>query len=119
MIHEAICKLCGCPDDSVYVICIKQCILCSRCQQNPVIRKMLIDCTIPMDTSHKSNWHLLTGTCPICSSTMSDPMLASIIKFKEIFNNITKSSNDLEHMVSIYKYKNINKFYICWILINI
>ena len=96
MAHKAACKLCCCLDDTVLVICTKQCILCSRCQLNPVIRKMLIECTIPMDTSIRANWHKLTGTCPICSSRMTDPMLSAIIKYREamnMHNNISTPSN--------------------------
>ena len=63
---------------------------------NPVIRKMLIECTIPMDTSIKANWHKLTGTCPVCSSRMTDPMLSAIIKYKETMNINTPSNTNTD-----------------------
>lgn len=41
----AACHFCSLPDDSIQVICEARCLLCSRCQIVPVIRKLLVDNT--------------------------------------------------------------------------
>lgn len=40
---QATCRFCSKPDDSVQVLCESRCLICSRCQLVPVIRKLLID----------------------------------------------------------------------------
>lgn len=42
---SAACHFCSLPDDSIQVICDARCLLCSRCQIVPTIRKLLVDHT--------------------------------------------------------------------------
>lgn len=42
---QASCQFCSRPDDSIQVLCESRCLLCSRCQNVPVIRRLLIDHT--------------------------------------------------------------------------
>jgi hypothetical protein len=41
--NQAICYFCSKPDDSIQVICASRCLICSKCQLVPTIRKLHLD----------------------------------------------------------------------------
>lgn len=49
MKNQASCQFCSKPDDSIQVVCESRCLLCSKCQLVPAIRKLLIDHTLFSD----------------------------------------------------------------------
>ncbi len=95
----ATCQFCSKPDDSIQVICESRCLICSRCQLVPVIRKLLIDHTEfsspssnsaqnASDNKNTSSFNsnnqscsAIRGTCPICTGTISSNMLYLIQGF--------------------------------------
>lgn len=113
-INYATCQFCSKPDDSIQVICDSRCLICSRCQLVPVIRKLLIDHTefssangtntAPTSDDHSngnnnqnnsrvlashgsSSSSAIRGTCPICSGAISSNMLFLIQGFFDSLKN--------------------------------
>jgi hypothetical protein len=43
---QATCKFCDCKDDTIQVICENRCLICSRCELAPTVRKLLADHTM-------------------------------------------------------------------------
>ena len=107
----AICTFCSHSDKTVHVLCDSRCLLCSRCQLNPTIRKLLIDNTNVADlpsavtlnvtkeeVDHKLNvgsianpsvtndkTQSIKGVCPVCKTNLSRNMLMIIFKYHETF----------------------------------
>ena len=88
MMAQATCKFCSFADDTIQVICESRCLICSRCQQVPILRKLLIDHTIAIDvaaTLTQPARTYLKGFCPVCESAMSATMLSLISTYKEVY----------------------------------
>jgi hypothetical protein len=95
--QQAVCQFCSHPDDSVQVVCESRCLLCSRCQVNPGIRKLLVENTNFSDTvkmrseelpklptsSGASSCAATSGLCPICQSPFSSSMLVIIQSYRD------------------------------------
>jgi hypothetical protein len=109
----ASCQFCSRPDDSIQILCESRCLICSRCQVKPIIRKLLLDhCDFSSQTSQnqqptgqpngssvmvqgvnddsypqKANnpFTSMCGTCPICSAPVSVNMLFFIQTLRENF----------------------------------
>lgn len=99
MSSKASCQFCSKPDDSIQVVCESRCLLCSRCQFVPAIRRLLLDHTIfqtspslseesirrtSANPSLPSGPTVASGKCPICLSSLSPSMLALIETFQEV-----------------------------------
>lgn len=114
----AICAFCSKYALSVQVICEGKCLICSKCQAVPTIRKLFIDTYFSTSLSNDSlNNSLLNnssfvnnenslldistkggggasgvrGGCPICSSTLARNMVQTILQY----NKQSKSTEDL------------------------
>jgi hypothetical protein len=101
----ATCRFCDCKDDSIQVICENRCLICSRCQLVPTVRKLLMDHTFLVDVLSSAYplamgstpaglqspslasqvRTILKGHCPICESVMCATMLGQIGTFKELY----------------------------------
>lgn len=106
--RQAVCYFCSKPDDSIQVVCETRCLICSRCQLSPVMRKLFIDSldaasssffgtddsnfqTLPTSptlraTSSPNSAAMLasmSGSCPICCMNLSVGMLRLIQGYKE------------------------------------
>lgn len=102
--NQATCQFCSKPDNSVQVVCESRCLLCSRCQLVPLIRKLLIEHTDFISNSsysvnnatderpgtgsnamkeHNIAYFATKGICPICNSAISTSMLSIVQDFKE------------------------------------
>jgi hypothetical protein len=93
MMSQATCKFCALSDDTIQVICEARCLICSRCQQVPILRKLLIDHTMAIDVSSTATQPAKTylkGFCPVCEASMSTTMLSLISTYKELY----KASED-------------------------
>jgi len=91
---QATCKFCALSDDTIQVICESRCLICSRCQQVPILRKLLIDHTMAIDVSSTATQPARTylkGFCPVCESSMSTTMLTLISTYKELY----KTTDDI------------------------
>lgn len=103
-VNLATCQFCSRPDDSIQVLCESRCLICSRCQLVPVVRKLLIDhCEFTqsgsqpaaLNASSQNDDHRLhaassatctRGTCPICSGSISQNMLYLIQSYYDSLN---------------------------------
>ena len=88
MMSQATCKFCALSDDTIQVICESRCLICSRCQQVPTLRKLLIEHTVAMDvasTATNQARTYLKGFCPVCEASMSSTMLSLISTYKELY----------------------------------
>lgn len=131
--NQACCQYCSKPDDSskkcyliliydlifvrckflVQVVCESRCLLCSRCQLVPGIRRLLVDNTVfsddpSLDRNASGDFSLtedspkrsnlpstaglngaqvtaLRGSCPLCASPIAVSMLAMIQTYREAF----------------------------------
>jgi len=61
------CNICSRYDRNINVICEKRCLICARCQGNPVIKKLFVDAV----TNHGIDGIL----CPLCNTAMSRTMV--------------------------------------------
>lgn len=106
-LQRAVCQFCSRPDDSVQVVCEAKCLLCSRCQTIPGIKKLLVENTIFLekdDSWRQRNEEGLnkiinssaiiaeSGTCPICYAPMSQNILSLLEGYYE---SIKAQSEDL------------------------
>ena len=88
MMSQATCIFCALTDDTIQVICESRCLICSRCQQIPTLRKLLIEHTMAIDVSSTATQPARTylkGFCPVCESAMSTTMLTLISTYKELY----------------------------------
>jgi hypothetical protein len=86
MMSQATCKFCSFSDDTIQVICEARCLICSRCQQIPILRKLLIDHTMNVEipaTATQPARSQLKGFCPVCEASMSTTMVTLISIYKE------------------------------------
>ena len=122
--NQALCSFCSKPDDSIQVVCEARCLLCSRCQIVPAIRKLLIDNTefsternlwsaeprhfnespakkgeVQFESSSKIAV-AISGSCPLCYSAMSASMLLMVQSYKEA----TKDDTPNDVMI-IFRFK--------------
>lgn len=101
---SATCRFCGCTDDSIQVICESRCLICSRCQQVPAIRKLLVDHTIAIDvnpsTASQVTQTYLKGFCPVCECPMSSTMLSLISTFKELYRTMADDNKRMGRLVT-------------------
>lgn len=124
----ATCQFCSKPDDSIQVICESRCLICSRCQLVPVIRKLLIDHTefsapgglgitniINSQEDHNASNKInsntascsaIRGTCPICTGSISSNMLFLIQGF---YDSLMNEDEDTLVLYKIYQFLNIFK----------
>ncbi|KAJ1387393.1 hypothetical protein B484DRAFT_409919, partial [Ochromonadaceae sp. CCMP2298] len=92
MMSRATCRFCACPDESIQVICDSRCLICSRCQGVPALRRLLVDHTVAIDITLATSAPnapqtrtVLKGYCPVCVQPMSATMLAQIALYKELY----------------------------------
>jgi hypothetical protein len=88
MMSQATCKFCALTDDTIQVMCESRCLICSRCQQVPILKKLLIEHTMAIDVSSTATQPARTylkGFCPVCESSMSATMLSVISTYKELY----------------------------------
>jgi hypothetical protein len=98
MMSRATCRFCACPDDTIQVICDNRCLICSRCQGVPALRRLLIDHTLAVDVTApipilstlQPTRTILKGYCPVCAQAMSATMLAQIASYKELYRMVTE-----------------------------
>ena len=57
------CSVCSRYDRNINVICERRCLICARCQGNPVIKKLFSD-------------NADRALCPLCDSVMSRTMVS-------------------------------------------
>lgn len=85
--HRAVCQFCSKPDDSIQVVCEARCLLCSRCQLIPGIRRLLVENTVfqedTVTSTGKVNGNAISGNCPICFSPLAASMMSIIQSYRD------------------------------------
>eukprot|EP01038_Epipyxis_sp_PR26KG_P006647 gene6647-9123_t len=93
---SAVCAFCSRSDTSIQVICEARCLICSRCQLMPGIRKLLLDYSQIISLSNNNITTITSnngvqyqkivakcGSCPICEQPMAHNMLQLIKSFRD------------------------------------
>jgi hypothetical protein len=122
----AICNFCSKPDNDVQVVCESRCLLCSRCQLVPAIRKLLVDHTAyNTETTNSSIEGKLTdesprkkgdvpsskvaiavsGHCPLCDAVYSASMLLMVQSYREAMRTDDTPNYVLSFNVSLHFFK--------------
>lgn len=115
---RAVCNFCSRSDNSIQVICEAKCLLCSRCQIVPGIRKLLIEHSsitdlyitpenlfcVPINSATLTR----KGFCPICEHPMSPSMLVLIEMFKESM----RGANEDELAATGVRHKGVSTYLI-------
>eukprot|EP01041_Mallomonas_annulata_P002131 gene2131-4158_t len=120
-ISQAECSFCSRPDKSIQVICEGRCLICTRCQQSSVIRKLLADsivgvANISLKTIIRQKQHHLVGICPICELPMAPNMMTTVIQFREQIESqgIHDNSKDFQDFPNVlFEYIRKNKYAPC------
>lgn len=101
-VQRAVCQFCSKPDDSVQVVCEAKCLLCSKCQTIPGIKKLLVENTKFHEKDESARQRNVeegmnkninsflngpvvaeSGNCPICYAPISQSMLTILETYYE------------------------------------
>lgn len=74
MSSSAFCSICSKGGREVQVLCEGRCLICSKCEQSPAIKKLMMECVEKgADTTE------VTARCPICELPVSRSMLQTFL----------------------------------------
>jgi len=96
---SASCSLCSRTDREVQVLCEGRCLICSKCEQSPAIRKLMIDfLSKPKRGPNGKLSEKKYSLCPICEQSLSRSMFQTFKKIDGLQKAIVESNLKISEM---------------------